>query len=96
MPGYIREATVKGDIKSVLRWISLDRTEDRANATSKTEMGGLSALQVAAMGVQPVLVALLLQLGADIDYRNSEGYTAINTVLFSSQSSTMGFGEGYK
>ncbi|EJK67307.1 hypothetical protein THAOC_11680 [Thalassiosira oceanica] len=55
IPDYIYSATFKGDIKSVLRWISLDRTEDRANATSKTEMGGLSALQVAAMGVQPVL-----------------------------------------
>ncbi|EJK51324.1 hypothetical protein THAOC_29513 [Thalassiosira oceanica] len=77
MPDYIYKATAKGDIKSVLRWISLDRTEDRANAISKTERLGLSALQLAAMGIQPALVTLLLQLGADIDYRNCQGSSVL-------------------
>ncbi|EJK57092.1 hypothetical protein THAOC_22904 [Thalassiosira oceanica] len=83
MPDYIYKATAKGDIKSVLRWISLDRTEDRANAISKTERLGLSALQLAAMGIQTALVTLLLQLGADIDYRNCQGSSAISIVLYS-------------
>ncbi|EJK52480.1 hypothetical protein THAOC_28235, partial [Thalassiosira oceanica] len=35
MPDYIHEATFKGDIKSVLRWINLDRTEDRASSKAE-------------------------------------------------------------
>jgi len=93
MPGYIREATVKGDIKSVLRWINLNRTEDRVNATSKAEKLGVSALQLAAISIQPALVTLLLQLGADIDQRNNEGYTAIGLVLHSPIASSEGTNE---
>ncbi|EJK69757.1 hypothetical protein THAOC_08951 [Thalassiosira oceanica] len=64
--------------------VSLDRAEDRANARSRETDHDLSALQLAAMVNQPALVTrLLLQLGADIDYRNSEGYTAIGLVLHS-------------
>ncbi|EJK48505.1 hypothetical protein THAOC_32688 [Thalassiosira oceanica] len=81
MPDYIYNALYAGDIKLVLRWINLDRTEDRVNARSRETDHDLSALQLAAMGIQPALVTLLLQLGADIDYRNSEGYTAIGLVL---------------
>ncbi|EJK76366.1 hypothetical protein THAOC_01874 [Thalassiosira oceanica] len=88
IPDYISEATVKGDIKPVLRWISLDRAEDRVNAINKTEMGCLSALQLAAMGTSLTLATLLLQLGADVDQRNNEGYTAIGIVLHSPIAST--------
>ncbi|EJK76365.1 hypothetical protein THAOC_01873 [Thalassiosira oceanica] len=94
MPGYLHEATVKGDIKPVLRWINLDRTEDRANASIKTLSGvGASALQLAALAIQPALVTLLLQLGADIDYRNSEGHTAISLVLHNPIASLEGTNE---
>ncbi|EJK51207.1 hypothetical protein THAOC_29641, partial [Thalassiosira oceanica] len=83
MPDYIHEATLNGDIKSVLRWINLNRTEDRANATSKAEHADLSALQIAALGIQPALVTLLLQLGADIDQRISDGSTSISLLIHS-------------
>ncbi|EJK57065.1 hypothetical protein THAOC_22932 [Thalassiosira oceanica] len=85
MPGYLHEATFKGDIKSVLRWINLDRTEDRVNAIPETsEKMDTSLIQVAAIGCQAALVTLLLQLGADIDYRNNAGQTAISLVIIRS------------
>ncbi|EJK69160.1 hypothetical protein THAOC_09616 [Thalassiosira oceanica] len=51
------------------------------NATSKAEKLNVSVLQIAAFGNQLALVTLLLQLGADIDYRNCQGSTAIGLVL---------------
>ncbi|EJK57497.1 hypothetical protein THAOC_22451 [Thalassiosira oceanica] len=83
MPDYIHEASFKGDIKSVLRWINANRTEDRANAITKAEKFDVSVLQLAASGNHLALVTLLLQLGADIDYRNNQGCTAIILVLHS-------------
>ena len=79
MPDYVQKALLKGDIRSVLRWINADRTEDRVNATCKES--DLSVLQHAAMGTQSAMVTLLLQLGADVDQRDSAGYTAICLVL---------------
>ena len=79
MPDYIHQAILKGDIRSVLRWINANRTEDRFGAISKES--GLSALQLAAMGTQSAMATLFLQLGADVDQRNSSGDTAIGLVL---------------
>ncbi|EJK47546.1 hypothetical protein THAOC_33724, partial [Thalassiosira oceanica] len=93
MPDYIREAIYVGDIKSVLRWINLNRTEDRVNAKSKNRGLDVSALQLATLGIQPALVTLLLQLGANVDCRNSEGCTAISLVLHSPIASSEGINE---
>ena len=47
MPHYILKATGGGDIKSVLKWINANRTEDRANAMYKPE-----TLEVPALSIQ--------------------------------------------
>ncbi|EJK56185.1 hypothetical protein THAOC_23979 [Thalassiosira oceanica] len=38
MPDYIQNAALRGDIKSVLRWINADQTEDRLNAITSVEI----------------------------------------------------------
>ena len=38
MPDHVFEATKRGDIKSVLKWINADPTEDRANAKARAEL----------------------------------------------------------
>ena len=73
----------RGDIKTVLEWINANQGEDRVNAISSAERMGVSALTVASMYSHLTLVTLLLQLGADVDFRNSQGFTAI-TLVFSS------------
>ena len=78
MPDYIFKALKGGDIKLVLKWINANRTEDRANAKSCAEMMGMSALSVASMFGHPTLMALLLQLGANVNDRDSQGLTAIS------------------
>ena len=80
MPGFIVEAIVKGNIKSVLKWINANRTEDRANATTGAEMMFAPALTMACMGKDLILMTLLLQLGANVDIRDSQGTTAIFAV----------------
>ncbi|EJK73628.1 hypothetical protein THAOC_04735 [Thalassiosira oceanica] len=80
MPDYVMMAIKKGDIKSVLRWINADRTEDRASAVS-AEMMGLTALMLANLESNLTLMTLLLQLGADVNYRVSLGYSLIDLAL---------------
>ncbi|EJK57121.1 hypothetical protein THAOC_22872 [Thalassiosira oceanica] len=80
MPDYVMLAIKKGDNKSVLRWINADRTEDRASAIS-AEMMGLTALMLANMESNLTLMTLLLQLGADVNYRVSLGYSLIDLTL---------------
>ena len=87
MPGFIYDALHNGETKSVLRWINANRTEDRVNAIATAELMHCSTLIMATMFVAAgssrlTFMTLLLQLGADIDHRNSRGYTAIG-VLFS-------------
>ena len=77
MPDYVFEAAGRGDIKSVLRWINANRTEDRVNAITSVETLGMSVLCVTGLSSQLMLMTLLLQLGADIDYRDIQGITAI-------------------
>ena len=89
MPDYVFLAIKNGDIKLVLKWINANRTEDRVNAVTSAEYRmGLSALQSAAMSSRLALMTLLLQLGADIDHRHSQGYTAMTMVLGSPVAST--------
>ncbi|EJK43775.1 hypothetical protein THAOC_37751 [Thalassiosira oceanica] len=78
MPDYIWKAIQKPFIKTVLKWINANRTEDRVNAISRPELLGAPALSVAAaLAYQLTLTTLLLQLGADVDIRDSQGATAI-------------------
>ena len=81
MPGYVFYAARNGDIKSVLRWINANRTEDRANAISSAEMLGLPLLSVASMGRKLKLTTLLLQMGANLDSRSMQGSTAMGLMF---------------
>ena len=83
MPEYIFKALGKGDIKSVLRWIDANQTEDRANAISSAETIGIPALTNASMSGQLALMTVLLQLGADVNFRTHHGCTAIGSTLCS-------------
>ena len=82
MPNYIYKAVRQGDIKSVLKWINANRTEDRVNAISRAESMGSPAILTASMFNHLILMTLLLQLGADVDLRTSNGLTTIG-LLFS-------------
>ena len=82
MPKYILKAAGKGDIKSVLKWINANRTEDRVNANASAKAYCTPLLSVAAISDDLALMALLLQLGADIDYRTDSGHTTISIMLF--------------
>ena len=46
LPGYIWQAFGKGDIKSVLKWISSNRSEDRANAETSVETASMPMFHV--------------------------------------------------
>ena len=81
MPDYILQALRTGDIKSVLRWIDADRTEDRVNAISSAEWGSTPALSIACATGHSTLVTLLLQLGADAQSRDCQGNTAIGMMF---------------
>ena len=81
MQDDIVRAIGTGDIKSVLEWINANRAEDRVNATANAEATGVSALCVAAVFGQMELMTLLLQLGADIDIRGSQGTTTISLMF---------------
>ena len=76
MPGYVFKA-IGRDIALVLRWINANRTEDRVNAITSSETMGMSVLSVASYRSQLMLMTLLLQLGANVDYRDIQGITAI-------------------
>ena len=80
IPDYIFKALGGGDIKSVLRWINANRTEDRANAVY-TKSFAVSVLMLASTFNRLVLMSLLLQLGANVDFRESGGGTAISSIL---------------
>ncbi|EJK73325.1 hypothetical protein THAOC_05056, partial [Thalassiosira oceanica] len=80
MPDYIERAIERGAIKSVLKWINADRKEDRVNATSSPEKSSVPALMIAGMYGHLSLMALLLQLGADVNIKGSDGFTVLATV----------------
>ena len=81
LPEYIFKAIGRGDIKSVLRWIDADRSEDRVNAVTGSESYGTPVLSVAARFNHLALTTLLLQLGADIDCRADNGFTTISLMF---------------
>ena len=81
MPDYIATAVGNGDIKSVLRWINANRTEDRVNAISSVEKAGIPPLYIASLKNHPTLMTLLLQLGADANFRDSQGWTALSLLF---------------
>ena len=81
MPDYIGKAIVRGDIKSVLKWINSNQSEDRANAKSSAEKLSMPVLTIASMYGHLTLTTLLLQLGADVDIRDSEGVTPIRFMI---------------
>ncbi|EJK74579.1 hypothetical protein THAOC_03734 [Thalassiosira oceanica] len=90
MPDYIYMAIRKGDIRSVLRWINANRTEDRVNAISSAKWMSMPALCGATARDQLTLMTILLQLGADVDSRNSAGYTAISLMFARSELAEQG------
>ena len=81
MPEYIVKATQTGNVKLVLKWINSNKKEDRANAITSAATAGLSALSVAAACGQVEIMTLLLQLGANVDFRDYEGGTALIQLL---------------
>ena len=81
MPDYVVKALIKGEIKSVLRWINANRAEDRVNATTSVERMGIPALMIAITKEQLTLMTLLLQLGADAQSRDCQGSTTISTMF---------------
>ncbi|EJK45275.1 hypothetical protein THAOC_36115 [Thalassiosira oceanica] len=85
MPDYIRLAMIKGDIRSVLRWINANQAEDRANAVTDKETMGAPALSVACIGACLESMTLLLQLGANINARDCMGWTAIRRLIARSE-----------
>jgi len=82
MLDYILQAIKGGDIKTVLKWINANRTEDRANAEASSEMYSTPALSIACVTGHSTLVTLLIQLGADVDTRSSAGNTTLFSLLF--------------
>ena len=74
---YIIKAIAKGDIKYLLRWINANRTEDRVNAETPAERMGSSCLMIANIEGNLEVMTLLLQLGANVDYIDSRGITAL-------------------
>jgi len=83
LPNYFVQAMGKGDIRSVLKWIDANRTEDRVNALCSDEMAGMPLLNIAAGCNQFLLMTLLLQLGANVNIRNTQGITTLAYVLVS-------------
>ena len=82
MPEYILLAIGKGDIKTVLKWINSNRSEDRANAETSVDTASIPMLMSASMNAQLALTSLLLQLGADVDFRmNQEGVTLLSLMF---------------
>ena len=77
MPNYIAKAIRTGDTKLVLRWINANRAEDRVNAVTSIETLCVPLLTVACTNAYLTLMALLLQLGADVDGGDCKGYTAL-------------------
>ena len=81
MPDYIYKAVQRGDIKSVLKWINANRGEDRVNAISSTELMSTPVLSIASVNDYLTMMTLLLQLGADVNFRESSGVTAMYFVF---------------
>jgi len=81
MPDYVPMAVRKGDINTVLRWINVNRAEDRVNAIASAEIFGLPSLMIASGYGHLTLATLLLQLGADVDHRSTHGGTAISYLI---------------
>ena len=81
LPKYICDSIKKGDIRSVIRWINDDRSEDRADAVTSAERMGLSALALASINGHLALSTLLLQLGANVNIRDSQGLTLVNLMF---------------
>ncbi|EJK70266.1 hypothetical protein THAOC_08388 [Thalassiosira oceanica] len=73
MPEYVHKAFRGGDVKTALRWITANQTEDRVNSV----FGMFSCLATALMLKSLTLMTLLLQLGADVDRRDFQGQTLI-------------------
>ena len=72
LPVYIIEAVRDNDIKRILRWIkSGGNVQDRVNA--KSDIGHYSMLFGAVVNRHCDLASLLLQLGADVNAKESEG-----------------------
>ena len=83
MPEYIIKAVAKGDTKLVLRWITANRSEDRVNAVTSAETLCVPLLMLAGANAHLTLMALLLQLGANVDRGDCKGYTAIRCTFYS-------------
>ena len=78
LPDYIAKPIRKGDIKTVLKWINANRTEDRVNAVTSAEWMNSPLLLTVCVYNYLSLMTLLLQLGADVDGKNCVGNTALS------------------
>ena len=81
MPNYIARAIRHGEVNTVMRWINANRSEDRANAVTSAETMGMTALMGASVGGHLAMMTLLLQRGVDVDYRASNGCTALSVIF---------------
>ena len=81
MPDYVDNAIGKGEIKTVLKWIHANDAEDRVNATCGIEKMCAPLLKIAASHKQLALMALILQLGADVDLRSIQNNTPMALMI---------------
>lgn len=80
LPNHILKAANLNDIKRVIRWIkSGDNVQDRVNA--KNEVGCSSLLLLALINGHYDLASTLLQLGANVNAKDSSGCSPLTLAL---------------
>ncbi|MFV0542851.1 MAG: ankyrin repeat domain-containing protein [Marinicella pacifica] len=73
----IHTAVISGDINAIKQHISAG-----THINQKDPFGGSSPLISAALFNQPEIVTLLLDAGANIDFKNNDGSTALHVAAF--------------
>lgn len=73
----IHTAVISGDIDAIQQHISAG-----TDINQKDPFGGSSPLISAALFNQPEIVTLLLDAGANIDFKNNDGSTALHVAAF--------------
>ena len=76
LPNYVCMAIGRGDLQTVIDWIGLPADRKKLNAGWK-DNNDFSMLFVAMMVHNLDLISILLQLGADVHYRNANGSTPL-------------------
>ena len=76
LPDHVAKATIKGDLRIVLRWLGKGNTKGKVNA--KLEVGGnTSLLLFAAMNQEHDLMGYLLLNGAEVNALHSSGMSVL-------------------